>query len=126
MNFTAQAETPESALAKMVHGFQSETIYKKAAKKMMDKYNLTVDEPTMAQALKTTKVRRLFLKNYFFNTITFQLMSEPLYREEYEKAIKGSSAANPRIAHPEYIHLSKANKLTSKVRSIDAKIFKRF
>lgn len=54
--FTPIADAPETKHAKSVQALTSYSFYKSEAKKMMDKYNLTIDDQHTTHALFASKV----------------------------------------------------------------------
>nr|XP_039266499.1 nebulin-like isoform X8 [Styela clava] len=96
LTFTPIVDAPTMQQAKSAQALTSYWFYKDQAKKMMDKYNLTVDDQQSTHALYASK-----------------LYSDVLYKDKYEKEIKGKTTAVTMESYPEHQHAIKANKYLS-------------
>lgn len=63
MPFTQIADGPEIQLAKTNQPLTSYSLYRSEAKKLMDKYNLSVDDQQTIHALYANKVRKIIVTN---------------------------------------------------------------
>ena len=79
-NPLAQKETPEMIIAKSLSPFASHSKYTTAAKKLQEKYNITMDETVMANSLKVS-----------------DMISKQLYLKGYNDQIKGKAPADPSL-----------------------------
>ncbi|XP_077966510.1 uncharacterized protein LOC120341950 isoform X3 [Styela clava] len=96
LTFTPIVDAPTMQQAKSAQALTSYWFYKDQAKKMMDKYNLTVDDQQSTHALYASK-----------------LYSDVLYKDKYEKEVKGKTSAVTMESYPEHQHAIKANKYLS-------------